>query len=106
MLSERKWPRRFLRRARRTAMCRDGDRARSTQGRDAVTPQPLRWGVIGTGSIAADFCQALTQSTRCSVANVVGSSPDKAAAFANRFGINAASRQVAELLADAAVDVV
>src|SRR5687767_9371103 len=44
----------------------------------SVTTSPLRWGVIGTGGIAADFCQALTRSARCRVVNVVGSSPSKA----------------------------
>ena len=40
---------------------------------------PLRWGVVGTGGIAADFCEALTHSC-CEVVNVAGSSPDKARA--------------------------
>jgi predicted dehydrogenase len=66
----------------------------------------LRWGIIGTGGIAADFCLALTRSTRCRVVNVVGSSPDKARAFANRFAIGTASENLTELLADAAVDAV
>ena len=37
--------------------------------------RPLRWGVVGTGGIAADFCDALAHSTQCSVVNVAGSSP-------------------------------
>jgi hypothetical protein len=35
-----------------------------------VERRPLGWGVIGTGGIAADFCQALTRSSRCRVVNV------------------------------------
>jgi predicted dehydrogenase len=66
----------------------------------------LGWGVIGTGGIAADFCQALTRSTRCRVVNVAGSSPDKARAFAGRAGIDAWSDDVAQLLTDPAVDAV
>jgi predicted dehydrogenase len=71
-----------------------------------VIAPPLRWGVIGTGSIAADFCRALTHSTRCCVVNVAGSSPEKAQTFANTFGIGAWSVNVAHLLDDAAVDAV
>jgi predicted dehydrogenase len=66
---------------------------------------PLRWGVVGTGGIAADFCQALTHSC-CEVVNVAGSSPDKARAFAARFGIAASSDGLAQLLAASGVDAI
>ena len=66
---------------------------------------PLRWGVVGTGGIAADFCQALTHSC-CEVVNVAGSSPDKASAFAARFGIAAWSNGLAQLLAAPGVDAI
>jgi predicted dehydrogenase len=66
----------------------------------------VRFGVIGTGGIAADFCQALKGSQRCEVVNVAGSSSDKAAAFASRFGLARASASLSELLGDASVDVV
>jgi len=67
---------------------------------------PLRWGVVGTGGIAADFCEALTHSNRCVVANVTGSSPAKARAFARRFHIPAWSKALPELLDDRRVDAV
>jgi predicted dehydrogenase len=67
---------------------------------------PLQWGVIGTGGIAADFCQALIGSTRCRVINVVGTSPHKASAFATRFGVSAWSEDLAQLLSDPAVSAV
>src|SRR5687767_2288827 len=66
----------------------------------------LSWGVIGTGGIAGDFCQALTRSTRCRVVNVAGSSPEKARAFAERFGLVRWSAQIPQLLADRTVEAV
>ena len=66
----------------------------------------LRWGIIGTGGIASDFCQALTRSSRCRVVNVAGSSPDEARAFATRGGIDAWSDDLAQLLTNPAVDAV
>ena len=68
--------------------------------------QSLGWGVIGTGGIAADFCEALTRSTRCRVVNVAGSSPAKARAFAERFGIAGWSEGLSQLLADPGVEAV
>ncbi len=66
----------------------------------------LRWGVIGTGGIAADFCEALTRSRRCRVVNVAGSSPAKARHFAERFGLDGWSEEISHLLADRGVDAV
>lgn len=71
-----------------------------------MSGRPLRWGVVGTGGIATDFCLALTRSTRCRVVHVAGSSPAKARAFATRFGIDASSANLADLLRDPAVDAV
>ena len=34
--------------------------------------ETLNWGVIGTGGIATDFANALTQSNRCRIVNVTG----------------------------------
>jgi predicted dehydrogenase len=66
----------------------------------------LRWGVIGTGGIAADFCEALKRSRRCRVVNVAGSSPAKARTFAERFGLARWSEGIPQLLADRDVDAV
>jgi predicted dehydrogenase len=66
----------------------------------------VRFGVIGTGGIAADFCEALKRSQRCEVVNVAGSSPQKASEFAARFGLARASQNLAELLADTEIDVI
>jgi len=66
----------------------------------------LDWGVIGTGGIASDFTEALLASERCKVVNVTGTSPLKARAFADRFGISASAADLAELLADRSVKAV
>lgn len=66
----------------------------------------VRFGVIGTGGIAADFCQALAPSPTCEVVNVVGSSAEKSQAFAKRFGLAGAAANLNDLLSDQNVDVV
>jgi predicted dehydrogenase len=62
--------------------------------------------VIGTGGIAADFCEALSRSERCEVVSAVGSSPHKSVAFARRFGLARSAASLSELLGDDSVDVV
>jgi predicted dehydrogenase len=66
----------------------------------------LNWGVIGSGGIAADFTRALWLSERCRVVHVVGSSLDKARAFAKRYGVPACSNDLGDMLADEKVDAV
>jgi predicted dehydrogenase len=66
----------------------------------------LRFGVIGTGGIAADFCEALRESPLCEVVNALGSSPQKGAAFRTRFQLPRAAASLTDLLDDPAVDVV
>ena len=66
----------------------------------------LRFGVIGTGGIAGDFCEALSRSQRCEVVSAVGSSPQKSTAFAQRFGLPRAAAALGDLLSDPQVDVV
>jgi predicted dehydrogenase len=66
----------------------------------------VRFGVIGTGGIAADFCAALSASPLCEVVNVAGSSAPKSAAFAQRFSLAQSSGSLSELLDDPKVDVV
>ena len=65
-----------------------------------------RFGVLGTGGIAADFCDALRGSTSCEVVSVVGSSAEKGAAFAQRFALPRSAASLNELLSDREVDVV
>jgi predicted dehydrogenase len=59
---------------------------------------PLGFGVVGTGSIASDFVRALRHSKRCRVLGVCGSTPDKARAFARRFGLAIAEPSLSELV--------
>lgn len=66
----------------------------------------VSYAVIGTGGIAADFCQALAASPRCEVVNVLGSSAEKGQAFARRFGLARSAGSLSELLGDTNVDVV
>jgi predicted dehydrogenase len=66
----------------------------------------IKFGVIGTGGIAADFCEALAASPLCEVVNVVGTSAPKARAFGERFALPRFSASLNELLSDASVDVV
>jgi len=66
----------------------------------------LNFGIIGTGAIAADFAMALRESSRCRVVEVAGSSPSKARAFADRWGIPSAADNPARMLANDAVEAV
>jgi predicted dehydrogenase len=66
----------------------------------------LNWGVVGTGSIATDFCEALKSSTRCAVVNVAGSSGTNARDFARRFAVARWSEGLPQLLDDRAVNAV
>ena len=54
---------------------------------DPMDAPALRWGILGTGWIAAAFASALREGTRQVVAAVGSRDPAKAAAFGGRFGI-------------------
>ncbi|HYP99090.1 MAG TPA: Gfo/Idh/MocA family oxidoreductase [Polyangiaceae bacterium] len=66
----------------------------------------VSFGIIGTGGIAADFCEALRDSPLCEVVSAVGSSPQKSTAFCERFGLERPAATLTDLLSDATVDVV
>jgi predicted dehydrogenase len=66
----------------------------------------LRWGIIGTGAIASDFVTALRGSSRSSVVDVAGSSPEKSSAFAQRLSIPSHAPTLEHLLASADVDAI
>jgi predicted dehydrogenase len=68
--------------------------------------EPLSFGIIGTGGIASDFATALSKSKRCRVVNVVGSSPEKARGFADKFRIPAAAASLDEFVKDPKVQAV
>jgi predicted dehydrogenase len=68
--------------------------------------EPLGFGIIGTGGIAADFAQALSRSKTCRVVNVVGSSAEKGRAFADKYRVPAAAASLDEFLGDEKVQAV
>ena len=73
-------------------------------GADAVPA--LRWGVLGTGWIAEQFCGALHPHTSQRVAAVGSRSPESAQRAAARLGAESAYGSYAELVAAPEVDVV
>mmetsp|Transcript_9349 Transcript_9349/g.31079 ORF Transcript_9349/g.31079 Transcript_9349/m.31079 type:complete len:186 (+) Transcript_9349:2-559(+) len=71
--------------------------------------RPVRWGILGTGSIASDFGRVLTSMRGDAEVVAVGSrSGDRAAAFAAELGLVGACAHSSyeALVADPAVDVV
>ena len=66
----------------------------------------LNWGIIGTGSIASDFVEALQGSARGRIVSVVGSSPAKSAAFSQEWQVPRAAASIEDLLGDSSVDAV
>jgi predicted dehydrogenase len=92
--------------ARSAAAWDPGSRDRIEREQDGSMTGPLRWGVIGTGSIAATFTAdlALTDSGR--VIAVGSRARVSAERFAERFGIPNRHASYAGLVADPEVDVV
>jgi predicted dehydrogenase len=66
----------------------------------------LKWGIVGTGGIASDFAEALLGSQRGRVVNVVGTSPAKAEAFAQKWKLTSSSATLQQMLADKNVEAV
>lgn len=67
---------------------------------------PIRWGILGTGGIAATFTEDLLRLPDHQVAAVGSRTPEGAARFAGKYGIPRAYGSYADLAADPAVDVV
>ncbi|MDB1088969.1 Gfo/Idh/MocA family oxidoreductase [Streptomyces sp. ACA25] len=70
------------------------------------TQEPVRWGILATGSIASRFVTDLRTVPDARVAAVGSRSAGSAQAFAERFGIPRAHGSWAELAADSDVDVI
>ena len=69
--------------------------------------QPLRWGVIGTGWVVADFfVPGLLKCPGSRLVACLGSSAEKSKAFAARFDVAHAHATLQSLLADREVDAV
>ncbi|HWS58953.1 MAG TPA: Gfo/Idh/MocA family oxidoreductase [Actinotalea sp.] len=66
----------------------------------------LRWGILAPGGIAAAFARAVHTHTAQRVTAVASRSPERAAAFAARHGIERVRSSYLELVEDPEVDVV
>lgn len=66
----------------------------------------LRWGILGTGHIAAAMTTALLEGTHQRVVGVGSRDLDRARSFADRFGVARAHGSYEALLADPEVDAV
>jgi predicted dehydrogenase len=76
-------------------------------GPGPATEGPIRWGILATGGIAAQFAQDLQQNLTDAVITAVGSRTQAAAtAFAQRFDIKKAHGSWHDLAADSDVDVI
>lgn len=67
---------------------------------------PVRWGILGAGGAAALVGADIAASPDCTLAAVAARDGDRAAAFAQRFGVQRSYGSYAELVADPDVDVV
>lgn len=67
---------------------------------------PLRWGVVGTGQIAADFTDALHRHTAQRVVAVTSRTTERGGAFARAHGIERTFTDARTMAADPGVDVV
>lgn len=72
----------------------------------ALDAPPLRWGILGTGWIAAKFVESVTAHTSQRIAAVGSRSKDAAAAFAARWGVAKAHDSYEALVAADDIDVV
>jgi predicted dehydrogenase len=68
--------------------------------------EPLRWGILGTGNIAAQFCAGLETARRTRVVAVASRTMESARLFAEKFQITSAYGSYADLLTDRGIDVV
>jgi predicted dehydrogenase len=66
----------------------------------------VRYGILGTGSIAAEVADALSLTTRCRAHRVASREPARATTFAEEHGVERALASYEELLADPEVDIV
>jgi predicted dehydrogenase len=64
------------------------------------------WGIIGPGSIANTFAEALTQSTQGKLLAIASRSPERGQEFATRFGVERVYNQYSELMADPNIDII
>ncbi|KXI27290.1 Gfo/Idh/MocA family protein [Paraglaciecola hydrolytica] len=66
----------------------------------------FQWGIIGPGSIANKFAEALVKSERGTLTAIASRSPERAQEFAQRFGVKQIYSQYSELMADPNIDII
>jgi 1,5-anhydro-D-fructose reductase (1,5-anhydro-D-mannitol-forming) len=77
------------------------------ENRMSAAAMPLRWGVIGLGWVSTDFtCPGMLASPGSRLVACLGSSPQKGAAFAARFGVERVHATLQAMMADPDVDAV
>ena len=81
---------------------------RAARRDERMSDTKLRWGILGTGSIAGTFAAALPDSRTGTLAAVGSRSKESADRFGEKFGVGAARRHASydALLADEGVDAV
>jgi len=67
---------------------------------------PVRFGLLGTGGIAAEVADALALSNQCVAQSVASREPERAKSFARRHGVGYPAATYHDLIVDPNVDVV
>mmetsp|Transcript_5117 Transcript_5117/g.15595 ORF Transcript_5117/g.15595 Transcript_5117/m.15595 type:complete len:342 (-) Transcript_5117:68-1093(-) len=71
-----------------------------------IAGRAVRWGIMGTGTIASDFVRVLQSLPECEVAAVGSRSDEGAARFADKYGVATRHGSYEALAQDASLDVV
>ena len=74
--------------------------------KSSVAARTIRWGFLGTGTVARDFAEGLRYVSGAELAAVGSRTPEKADHFARVSGAKRACKSYEELVTDPAVDVV
>src|SRR4029077_16900826 len=82
------------------------DRAGENVAAQRITPDPLRWGILGTGRIAGDFATAIRRVPDAELIAVGSRSAATAAGFSARHDIEHRHTGMDSLFAAPQVDVV
>jgi predicted dehydrogenase len=80
--------------------------AAQSSGADEQTARPLRWGIVGTGSIANHIASMIKIAARAQLAGVASRKIETARQFASKHGIPAAFGSWAEMLSSNTVDAI
>ena len=67
---------------------------------------PIRWGILGPGSIAGKFAEGLEALPDAQLAAIGSRTPERAAAFAARFAVPRVHSSYEELVQDAEIDAI